>query len=289
MARAVFVGCANRPEGDGDEQAAVRALADIGVTTRWAVWDDPDEDFTSADVVVLRATWDYPARWEEFLAWCASVPRLRNPVAAVRWNTDKSYLLDLERAGVPIVPTRLVHPGTVPDWPENEFVLKPAVGAGSVGAARFTSGDHARAADHLRALHEQGRAALLQPYQAAVDREGETALVYFGGQYSHAFTKAAMLTGAELDGSGLYVAEKLGAATPGPAWRALAEDALDAAAAHLGLRRADLLYARIDVVRTDAGTPAVLELEVSEPSLGFRQADEAAALRFASAVRGVLS
>ncbi|MFC4002280.1 RimK family alpha-L-glutamate ligase [Prauserella oleivorans] len=288
-ARAIFVGCAHRPEGNGDDDAAVRALADIGVATRWAVWDDPAEDVASADVVILRATWDYPLRRDEFLAWCASVPRLRNPFAAVRWNTDKSYLLDLERAGVPIVPTRLVHPGTVPEWPEGEFVLKPAVGAGSVGAARFAAGEHERAAEHLRSLHDRRRTALLQPYQAAVDSEGETALVFFGGQYSHAFTKGPMLTGAGLDGSGLYVAEKRGTTTPSVAWRALAEDTLDAAAAHLGLRRGDLLYARVDVVRTDAGTPALLELEVTEPSLGFGQADEAAALRFASAVRGVLA
>ena len=70
--------------------------------------------------------------------------------------------------------------------------------------------------------------------------------------------------------------------------RRAAEDAMDAAAAVHGLRRADLLYARVDLVRRDDGAALVLELEVTEPSLGFGHADAAAPLRFASAVRAAL-
>ncbi|PRX46028.1 glutathione synthase/RimK-type ligase-like ATP-grasp enzyme [Prauserella shujinwangii] len=283
-ARAVLVGCAKLPEGDGDERAVLPALAEIGVTAGWAVWDDDAADFATADLVILRATWDYTARRADFLDWCASVPTLRNSVDVVHWNTDKTYLLDLESAGVPIVPTRLVPPGTEPDWPDVPFVLKPTVGAGSRGAARFAGGS-GDAAAHLRSLHQRGHAVLLQPYQSSVDAEGETALVFFGGVYSHAFTKAAMLTGAGVDGSGLFVSEKLGPVEPEPGFRALAEDVLDAAVERLGGRRADLLYARVDVVRGDDGRPVLLELELAEPSLGFAHADAAAPLRFASAVR----
>ncbi|PXY23590.1 ATP-grasp domain-containing protein [Prauserella endophytica] len=284
-ARAILVGCAGLPEGDGDEAGAQQALAEVGVGTRWAVWDDPDEDFTDADLVILRATWDYSARRDAFLDWCASVPSLRNDVDVVRWNTDKAYLLDLENAGIPIVPTRLVAPGAEPEWPETEFVVKPSVGAGSRGAARFAADEREQAETHLRSLHADGRSVLVQPYQRTVDSEGETALVFFGGAYSHAFTKGAMLTGAAVDESGLFVTEKLGVTQPEAAYRALAEDVLDAVAGWFGAGRSGLLYARIDLVRTDDGTPAVLEVELAEPSLGFGQAGPGAAVRFASAVR----
>lgn len=286
---ALLVGCRRVPQGDGDEHAVAEALAQVGVDARWAVWDEPAEDFAGADIVILRSTWDYTERRDEFLAWCASVPGLANPASVVRWNTDKAYLLDLVRAGVDVVPTVLAAPGQRPEWPDRDFVVKPSVGAGSRGAARFTPAGHEAAAEHLRALHGDGYTALVQPYQPAVDSEGETALVFFGGQYSHAFTKGPMLSGADLDESGLFVTEKLGTATPAGSWRAVAEDALDAAAAQLGRRRADLLYARVDLVRTPSGEPAVLELEVSEPSLGFRQADADAPVRFASAVRAALT
>ncbi|WP_158889979.1 hypothetical protein [Amycolatopsis anabasis] len=288
-AHAILVGCAKLPEGDGDEHAVPAALGDLGFTTAWSAWDDPETDFAAAEVVVLRATWDYPDRRAEFLDWCESVPALRNAAPVVRWNTDKAYLADLIAAGVPAVPTELVEPGAAARWPDREFVLKPSIGVGSIGAARFAPGEADAAAAHLARLHDAGQTALLQPYQSAVDSSGETALVFFGGVYSHAFAKGAMLTGSTVDGSGLYVAEELGAAEPAAAERKLAEDALDAAADLLGILRAELLYARVDVVRGDDGAPVVLELELAEPSLGFGQADRGAPLRFASAVRQQLA
>ncbi|WP_326833978.1 hypothetical protein VSH64_03440 [Amycolatopsis rhabdoformis] len=284
---AVFVGCAEMPEGDGDDVAAFAALDDLGFAVRWAVWDDPAADFSTADLVVLRATWDYPDRRAEFLDWCETVPTLANPAAVVRWNTDKSYLVELLDAGVPTVPTTLVEPGEQAKWPKTPFVVKPSVGAGSVGAARFGA-DAAGAAEHLRALHADGRTAVIQPYQSSVDTQGEIALVYFGGVYSHAFTKSAML-GADKDPSGLFLAEKLAPAVPASGVRAVAEDALDAACSLMGILRAELLYARVDIVRGEDGHPLVLEIELAEPSLGFRNADAGAPLRFASAVRQQLA
>jgi hypothetical protein len=287
--RAILVGCASLPEGDGDEHAVPGALAELGVRAQWAAWDDPGTDFAAADLVVLRAPWDYPQRRDEFLTWCDSVPALRNPARVVRWNTDKAYLVELAAAGIRIVPTELVAAGDTPRWPRVEFVLKPAVGVGSIGAARFAAGAHETASAHLASLHAAGFTALLQPYQSHVDTEGETALVFLGGVYSHAFTKGAMLTGSDVDGTGLYVGERLAVAEPEAAYRALAEDVLDAAAVATGIHREELLYARVDLLRRDDGAPALLELELAEPSLGFRHADAGAPLRFASAVRRLLS
>ncbi|RSN35050.1 hypothetical protein DMC61_06405 [Amycolatopsis sp. WAC 04169] len=284
---AIFVACSTLPEGDGDEHAVPEALADLGFKTRWAAWDDTTVDFGAADIVVLRATWDYAERHDEFLSWTESVPSLSNSAEVVRWNTDKSYLAELGDAGVAVVPTTLIAPDDkAPRWPKGEFVLKPAIGAGSRGAGRFTEGDAAAA--HLSGLQADGNTVLLQPYQSSVDSAGEIALVYFGGVYSHAFSKAAML-GRELDESGLYVTEKLAPVQPAASFRALAEDALDATAALLGILRAELLYARVDLVAGPDGRPLLLELELVEPSLGFRQTDAAAAWRFASAVRQQLA
>lgn len=286
---AILVACSDLPEGDGDEHAVPDALADLGFKTRWAAWDDTTVDFGAADIVVVRAAWDYAERRDEFLSWAESVPTLANSAEVARWNTDKSYLAELGDSGVAVVPTTLIAPDErAPRWPKSDFVLKPAIGAGSRGAGRFKAGDADVAAAHLAGLHAEGHTALLQPYQSSVDEQGETALVYFGGVYSHAFSKAAML-GRELDESGLYVTEELAPLQPAAAFRALAEDALDATAALLGILRAELLYARVDLVAGPDGRPLVLEVELVEPSLGFRQTDVTAAWRFASAVRQQLA
>ncbi|WP_033440763.1 ATP-grasp domain-containing protein [Saccharothrix sp. NRRL B-16314] len=280
--KVLFATCAALPAGDGDDDALVEALADVGVQASWAEWGTPVE----ADLVVLRSTWDYPERLPEFLAWCDSEPKLANPAPVVRWNIDKTYLVELADAGVPVVPTAVAKPGFTA-WPDGEFVVKPTVGAGSVGALRVPAGDHEAAAAHLATLDVP---ALVQPYQANVDEVGETAMVFLGGQYSHAFTKGAMLTAdAEFDESGLYVVERLSGAAPSPAQRRVAEDVMDAAATLTGLRRNDFLYARVDLIPGADGSPLLLELELVEPSLGFRQTDATAPLRFASAVRAALA
>lgn len=294
--RVLLASCARLPVSDGDDDALPSALADLGVTASWAVWDDPHAGFDSADLVVLRCPWDYTWRLDEFLSWCESVPALANPVDVIRWNTHKTYLTELRKVGAPVVPTQVVAPGESVDWSSEaglsgrEVVVKPAVAAGSRGAQRFRAGEVAGAEHHLEALHRDGQSALVQPYQAAVDEEGETALVFFGGVYSHAFSKGPMLNrSSRMDGSGLFVAERVGVAEPTPALRNVAEDTLDAACELLGRTRSDLLYARVDLVRSESGAPLLLELELAEPSLGFRHADAAAPLRFASAVRSALA
>lgn len=291
--RVVLATCTDLPTSQGDDGDLVEGLAEVGVDAAWAAWDDPGADFAGADLTVLRSTWDYTRRRAEFLRWCDSVPRLANPARVVRWNTDKNYLLDLAGHGVPVVPTELIAPGQTPDGfgsmsgHGGEFVVKPAVGAGSRDAARFGGDDHEAAQAHVNILHSQGRTAVLQPYQDAVDRQGETAVVFLGGVYSHGFVKGPMLrslsaTGGELAPEGVRPTD------PGSTVRAAAEDVVDAACSLLEITRADLLYARVDLVAGPAGQPLVLELELSEPSLGFRQTGRDAVLRFASAVRATL-
>lgn len=288
--RIVLAGCPALPEGDGDDAGLVGALRARGLHARWLSWDDPAT--LEADVVILRAAWDYTERLSEFLAWTRRVPRLLNGPDVVAWNTDKRYLTDLAAAGVATVPSAFFAPGERVVIPEGEVVVKPSVGAGSLGAMRFRDAEAAQA--HAIALQAAGRTALVQPYDPRV-ADGETALVFLRGEPSHAFTKGPMLPapgrGPVLDPSGTYAEESLRRADPADELWDVGRAALAAAAAHLGVRVADLLYARVDVLGgTDA--PALLELELVEPSLGWRQLDESARdrqqRRFAVAVESAL-
>ncbi|MFI6100099.1 RimK family alpha-L-glutamate ligase [Lentzea sp. NPDC051213] len=279
--KVVLATCDALPAGDGDDDALFDALAGDGVDVAWASWG-ADID---ADLVVLRVTWDYTDRLDEFLAWCDRTPALANPVRVVRWNTDKSYLVELAAHGVAVVPTALVQPGDDPVFPDGEFVVKPTIGAGSRGVGRFS--DHAEALAHLRSL---GVPALVQPYQSNVDTHGETALVFFAGEYSHSFHKGPMLAGglAESD-TGLYVVEKLGGIEPTTAQVELARQVLDVAAELLALQRKDFLYARVDVVEGENGEPLLLELELTEPTLGFKHTGAEAAARLSTAIQAAAS
>lgn len=267
--RIVFASCAALPEGDSDDDGLVAAMRARGLHVQWKSWDDPAT--LRADLVVLRATWDYSERLDEFLAWTRAVRNLLNPPDLVAWSADKHYLLDLAEDGLPIVPTRYFPVGAAVRIPAGEVVVKPAVGAGSVGAQRFVDAGAARA--HAAALHGDGRAVLVQPYDPRI-ASGETALVFLNGEPSHAFTKGPILPPAgakpEFEETGTFAAEKLGAADPDDEIWEVGRAAVAAATSRFEIPAGDLLYARVDVIG-GAEDPRLLELELIEPSLGFRQ------------------
>ena len=270
--RVVLAGCAALPEGDGDDAGLVAALRTRGLHARWLAWTDPASE--RADAVILRATWDYVDRLDDFLAWTRRVPHLLNAPDVVAWNTDKRYLDDLAAAGVPTVPSRFFAPGDRVEVPDGEVVVKPSVGAGSSGAQRFT--DHGAALAHAGALQSAGRTALVQPYDPRIT-DGESALVFLAGTPSHAFEKGPMLpppgSYPRLVASGTYAEETLRPAHPDDALWDVGHAALAAAGEHLGVDPREFLYARADVIGGSAD-PRLLELELVEPSLGWRQADD---------------
>ena len=264
------------PELDEDGPALLTALAARGVEAVPAVWDAPGIDWDAFELVVVRSTWDYAARRETFLAWAGSLLRVLNPARVLRWNTDKRYLDELATAHVPVVPTRFVAPGDEFDPPAGRFVVKPAVSAGSWNTASYSHGE--AAVRHVERLRSEGRTAMVQPYVGGVDADGETAIIYLGGRYSHAVRKAALLADGQAPGEGLYVEETITAAEPTDADRAVEERALAA----VPFATDELLYARVDLVPGHDG-PLVLEVELTEPSL-FLLYDDGAVERLAEAV-----
>ena len=274
--------CADLPDGDEDAAALLAALDSAGVSAAWAAWDDASIDWAGA-LVVLRSTWDYTSRRDDFLAWARSVPRLANPIEVVEWNSDKTYLRDLAFFGVRVVPTTWVAPGEVVDLPvAGEYVIKPSVGAGSRGAGRFVAGSDEKAPAHAAQLHDAGRVVLVQPYLGDVDTAGETALVFVDGRFSHAVRKGAMLPSGvvhPVNGYELFVEEKITPHTASDAELRAGADALAAVRARFGT---DQLYMRVDLLPSPDG-PMLVELELTEPSLFLGHA-AGSARRFADAI-----
>jgi len=262
---------------DPDSPVLLSALADVGVDATLAVWTDPHVEWSSFDLTVIRSTWDYTDAYEQFLAWASSIERLENPLSAVLFSSDKHYLADLDRAGVAVVPTTFVAPDELPVWPTSDFVVKPAIGAGSRGAERFAAHDLAAATAHLAVLQAAGRHALVQPYVESVDSQGEFAVIFIGGAFAHVMNKAAMLGRREMDRNRLYLIEAMTPDEP-------REGLIDAASAALRAAGADdLLYARVDLVWSGHQW-VVMELELVEPSL-FLTHRPAMATRLADAIR----
>jgi glutathione synthase/RimK-type ligase-like ATP-grasp enzyme len=273
---------------DADLLPLANALHHAGVEVHIAAWDAA-VDWAQFDMLLLRSTWDYTSRLAEFLNWAERASRLAplvNNLATVRWNIDKHYLGALAAAGVAVVPTTFLEPGEDVSAALQhflarddcaEFVIKPAVGSGSRDAQRHRREASAEAVSQATRLLAAGRSVLLQPYLSRVDEEGEAALIYFGGQFSHSIRKAALLRPGAAAITGLFAAENISA-------RAATADELDLARDALAAVPSGApLYARVDVIRGPAGQAQLLELELIEPSLFFAQAPQAAA-RFAACI-----
>lgn len=271
---------------DPDMPLLLDACARAGLQAEALGWDDPTVSWARFDAVVLRATWNYAPQRSRFLDWCRRVSGLAalfNPLPLVTWNTDKRYLRELAADGLPVIDCTLVEPDAAPAAAlqaflvagdaAGDFVVKPAVGAGAVGARRFGPGQEAAATAHLSQLLHAGRAALLQPYLAAVDRDGETALVHIDGRFSHAVRKAPLLP----PGGAAAGEEAVTRCEAADDERAVARRVLEATMRRFRLDRPPL-YARIDLIRDAGGAPRLLELELTEPSLFLEQSPEAGAL-----------
>ncbi len=247
------------------------ALRAHGLEPVWAVWDDPNVDWSCFGLVVVRSAWDYAERSAEFLRWAEDRRRIENTLPVLRFGVDKErYLTALAAGGVPVIPTTFVRPGKRFEPPEESFVVKPAISAGGRRSARFEAGDSAALA-LVAEIGGAGQTAMIQPLLSGV---AESSLVYLDGEYSHSLSRRAELPEAQARDV-LYLEEELAPYESTTAERRVAEAALR-------LAPEPPLYARVDLLGG-----VVLELELVEPSL-YLAYGEGSADRLAAVVRARL-
>lgn len=283
-------------EEDVDRHHHEESFARAGVQLEYRFWSDRSIDWYSYDLIVIRSLWDYPERMgelAEFLELMSSVGRVHNPPELIRWNLDKSYLLDLAAMGVPVVRTFVAKEISqvtdaivaIGNSGSTEIVVKPVVSASSRCTGWFDIDDVA-AVDLAHQILTGGGHVLVEPFVSSVARHGEVAAIMFDGEFSHAIRKGPLLAkGGGLIG-GVYREEisphEVTAAELSTATIALAATT-DKARRHEWVGPdEDLLYGRFDIVELDDGSTALLEAELFEPCL-FVPFSDGAAERFTRA------
>lgn len=269
------LGYEERWQGEG---APLDAL--FGDQLTYRCWADTG-DLADFDLILPLLAWGYPrhaARWYATLdAWEAAALPFANPLATLRWNTDKDYLLDLQAAGVAIVETLEAHNLCAADleaarsqFGSSILVVKPSISGGADGTYKLGPNDPIPF-DVLE------REMLIQPMMPSIADEGEFSLFYFGGSLSHAILKRPAAGDFRVQEQ--YGGHEVSVKAPS-AGRMLAQAALAAAPA-------PPLYARVDMVRDGQGAFRLMELELIEPSLFLAHAPDGGAM-LAEAVRARL-
>jgi glutathione synthase/RimK-type ligase-like ATP-grasp enzyme len=230
-------------------------------------WDS-DHDWKKYDRAIVRTTWDYTKRIEEFLKkmrFIATQTKLSNPLSVIEWNHHKGYLKELEQKGVLIVPTVFfTFPQTVKiseTWKDERFILKPCVSASAYNTMIVSRAEIENGTYQSKLFKTDW---MLQPFLEEI-KQGEISLHFFMGEFSHGIIKVPK--------SGDFrVQEEYGgniiSYVPDEKLLKLAQDIL-------GKVSDPLLFARTDLVPYK-GSYALMEMELIEPALYFRKDTEAA-------------
>jgi glutathione synthase/RimK-type ligase-like ATP-grasp enzyme len=256
-------------------------MANAGWQVTEISWRNKDVKWSDYDVVCIRSTWDYQDEAEAFLETLENISRqtrLENNLNIVKWNINKTYLIDLDISGVHIVPTlwgeNLTKGNLLPAYKRlnvNEIIIKPVISANADFTYRLNKSTLLQKEDELIRVFKD-KSYMIQPFMTHILGEGEYSLFYFSGRFSHCILK----TPKEKD---FRVQEEHGgilkSIEPDEALLAAADRAIKAIGE-------TLLYARVDFVRNDTNNFALMELELIEPSLYFNM-DQKAIHRFVQA------
>ena len=248
-----------------DEQIGklIPAFADQGLQLETVLWQEAPEKAADYALMMPLMVWDYAqGKRREFLtamAKIASKTQLLNGYDVLEWNTDKHYLEVLAKKGAPVISTLSVDGVTkagiaraFETLKTDHIVIKPRIGAGAWRQVSLKLGDPLPSASEL-----PPGAALIQPFQKAVQDEGEYSFLFFGGKFCHAVLKHPR--------SGDYRIQSLYGGTeetfqPNPAQLSVANRILD-------VLDFTPLYARVDLLRGRDGKLKLIELELVEPYL----------------------
>lgn len=267
-----------------DDEHAIKPLSELGWQVSTVSWRQTIRSWRDFDIVIIRSTWDYCNDVPNFLMTLERIDQetlLANRLDLIRWNLVKTYMRDLQKSGIGIVPTLWTTSPEADFFDDfsrklnvDDIVIKPVVGASGEDAYRVTKSCSLGNLANIRARF-RGRDCMIQPFMPNIVSEGEYSLFFFGGQYSHAILKSP--TESEFRSQEEHGAQ-IRSVQP--------QDKL-LLRAHQVIETLSLLplYARVDFIRDAQGDFLVMELELIEPSLYLR-ADLQAPVRFAAAIEG---
>lgn len=252
-----------------EESLIVNAVTRKGYRAIRKSWSDKEFDWYSARSAIFRSTWDYFERLSEFIdtiQLISTKTRLFNSYELFKWNLDKRYLLNLEEKGVNIVPTKYVQrresiplESFINEFQNHTLIIKPAISATAFNTYVVNM-------DNLTSMEEKfsqlvsSSSMLVQPYQESITSLGEISYVVIDGAYSHAIRKLPKKGDFRVqdDFGGTFVDHQ--------------PDAHEIEFAQLAVSKCPERpqYARVDAIRDNTGSLSLMELELIEPELWFR-------------------
>lgn len=258
---------------DVDDARLASALSGAGISFTCQDWTKYAP--APGDQVLVRTIWNYTKYPAQFLKMLdeleANKCRVANPLSVLRWNSDKTYLVELFQRGLPVIPTNVIA-AFQPDemsFSGQSLIVKPAIGSSGIHAFLIESEK-----DWSKTAVLTGQKVIVQPFLDSVINSGEVSFIFFGNVFSHAVLKFPATKDFRVH------EEHGGTSRP---YQPSAKQ-IETAQKFLEATPNRSAYARVDMIVSGADL-LLVELELIEPSFYFKYFDGSPELRFAEAVK----
>ncbi len=184
-----------------EDDKLIDFLKSKGLNITKEIWNDEQVNWESYDLAILKSPWDYFNLIEDFYTWLVKIEskkvKLLNPIDIVKWNADKHYLHDIEKAGLKVTPSIFLTKGDKVNLKEyfatfqaEKIIVKPAVSGGSKNTFKVTAAnvdENNEKLCHLIKIED----FIVQPFLTEIEENGEWSFIFFRGKFSHALLKKA--------------------------------------------------------------------------------------------------
>jgi glutathione synthase/RimK-type ligase-like ATP-grasp enzyme len=251
--------------GFDEIQGLLPFLQGKGIAIQAEIWDDPNVDWQTYDVALLRMPWDYHQKFDAFNVWLDRMEslgiRLLNDYSIVRWNMDKHYLQEIADAGFDVISSVFLEKNETENissvfdtLQSDQLIIKPCVSGGSKNTLKIDRETAVDKAGEIATLLQQG-AYLAQPFMKEIN-DGEWSFIFFNNTYSHTILKKPR--------EGDFRVQQFFGGTIDPVYPD--QNFIDRASSYLSAFAPDTFYARVDGLMVN-GKFMLMELELVEPFL----------------------
>ena len=239
-------------------------------------WDKAKMDWNYFDLAIIRSTWDYQDKINEFLKVLTDIDLsnciLQNSLNLIKWNIDKTYLETLSQKDVKIVPSLFFDKfsydklkKSFSHFSTDKLIIKPCISANADDTFVLKKGRYLNNLPQLEHLF-RNRKFIVQPFIQSIIDEGEYSLIFFKKKHSHTLLKKPKKNDFRVQEEHGGILQLI--TNPDEKMLKIAKSIID----KLPNKS---LYSRIDLVRNKKNF-LLMEIELIEPSLYFNLNPEAA-------------
>ncbi len=273
--------CDKLPHLTPADQLLIPELAKHNIRAQAVIWDDKTIQWANYDYLIFRSIWDYFEKETEFNLWLEAIQKLGiktlNALEIIQQNKHKFYLRDMQKQGIPIIPTVFIDKTNTLNLSEiipshwKKAVVKPAFSGGSYQTEVFESPDIETINQRYQPIAAE-KELLLQEFMPEITTEGETSFIFFNKKFSHAINKKPVdgEFRIQVQFGGKYTTVEPSA------------DVIRQAQKIVNTFPDQLLYARVDGIICN-NQLQLMEIECLEPDLYFEYGDHSLE-RFVAAI-----